>query len=88
MSYFKLIFIILIILGIINTSLSSYITYILKKNGFDASYSNIGYFKELRDFYSLSKREKRYKKIFFLDIIFTVLLILAFLSIVIYAIYS
>jgi len=88
MSYFKFILTIFFIFGTISTILSLYITYILKKNGYDASYSNIGYFKELRDFYSLSKIEKRYKKIFFLDIIFSVLLILAFLSIVIYAICS
>jgi len=75
-------------LGIINAALSFYVTYILKKNGFDAYYSNVYPFNDYKNLYTLSKREKRYKKLFFLDIIFEVLLILSFLSIVIYAIYS
>jgi hypothetical protein len=88
MSIINFLFFLFLISGILGSGLSIYEVYILKKKGYETDYSNLGFFKHFKDLYNLSKKEKEYKKLFFLAILTTLLPILFFVLIAIYAIYS
>lgn len=75
---FKILGIIIVVLGILNAILSSVTKTVLRKNGFEVT-SIIAQFSDLKKLYQLSKKEKNYKVLFYAYLLSTLL----FFSIVI-----